>query len=105
MGAFIAAVSKEPVPSEKHHTHLLQLLTCAPHHIKTSPSLSINGRQHNSTLKDYRERIRADGAAGIIVINDGLSSVCRSMEQRASCCAENISGGFHSLNQFSMRTT
>lgn len=39
------------------HMHLTQLLTCTRHHIKTSLSFSIKGRQHDSTLKDYCERI------------------------------------------------
>lgn len=83
MVAFRATGSKEPVHSETHHTHLLWLLTCTTHRIKTSLSFSIRGRQHDSTFKDYCKRIRADGAAGIIVINDGLSSECRSVKQRA----------------------
>lgn len=45
---------------------------------------NIKGRERADTFKDYSERIRADGVgggggvSGIIVINDGLSSICEA---------------------------
>lgn len=48
--------------------------------------------EHNSTLRERCERIGADGAAAVIVINgDDLSSACRSVKHRARISPVNVS--------------